>query len=155
MWIPAAFVVVAIGLWWIGHPAALPTSGTAVSATTKAGVPVYFGITPAGEGRRSLEIDAVEISIVSPEDATGVSVEALICRGGSIGQTSAPERFCGEVLPAEDNVLHLGAGDQLMVSVTAEEPGTVEIDRLEVGFRDGLQRGTRPVGPPYSVTVLG
>lgn len=156
MWLPGVFVVLALGLWWAGHPAELPTSDQAVSATTKVGAPVYVGVLPrAGEERRTLEVDTVEITVTSPEDATGVSVEALICKGGAIGQTSAPERFCREVVPAEGHTLHLDGGDQLMVSVTADDPGTVEVARLELAFREGLQRGSRSVGAPYSVSVVG
>lgn len=154
MWIPALFVVVALGLWWMGHPADLPTEDRVVSATTKAGQPVFLAVVGSEyDGRRNLEIDNVDLPI-SSADADGAEVEAWICKSGSIAQTSDPERFCQEVVEAEGSAFYLGGGDQLMIKVVAEGSGTVEIGTIRISFREGLQRGTLPAGPTYAVDVL-
>ncbi|MDN5892523.1 MAG: hypothetical protein L0H93_00735 [Nocardioides sp.] len=152
LWIPVVVALVAAGAWWLGHPAELPSSGAKVSVTTKVGQPVYLAaLGPEYDGRRNLEVTKVTTPVDAAMD--GAYVEAWICRSGSIAQTTDPSRFCDEVVPAKGNPLHLGGGDQMIISVVADESGTVEVGQLEVSFREGLQRGTQPAGPSYDVDV--
>lgn len=154
LWVPSLFVALAMGLWWMGHPADLPTDDRRVSATTKTGQSVYLAVIGAqyDDTRRNLEIDHVDLPITSG-DSNDVDVLAWICKSGSIAQTSDPSRFCREVIEAEGNPFYLGGGDQLMIEVTSESPGTVEIGPVRLAFREGLQRGTLPVGSTYAVEV--
>ncbi|KRF15471.1 hypothetical protein ASG90_12335 [Nocardioides sp. Soil797] len=153
---PVVFVLVAVGLWWMGHPTALPTSDDVVDVTAKTDQQVYVGVTVKDE--RDIKITSVEMDTAADStdslDSDGLEVRAWICKDGAISQTTQPERFCGDVLPAEGNTLHLGGADQLMLSVDSTTPVELDLERLQIGFRDGLQRGTDPFGPPFAITVL-
>lgn len=151
-WIPAALVLLALVIWWVLHPQELPTGDEDLSVTTPAGRTVYVGVLGADpEGSRSLSIRDVVLEF----DGDEVDVEARICKGGSIGQTSAPERFCDDVPAAEGNTLRLGGGDQLIVAVTAEGSQTIEIERPRVSYREGVQFATQQAGRPIVVEVIG
>lgn len=156
LWVPVAFVLVAVGLWWMGHPAALPTTGTAVEVTAKTGQQVYAGMTVDDD--RNIRITSVEVTTASdsadPLDTDGLEIRTWICRGGAIAQTTQPERFCTNVLPAEGNTLHLGGDDQLMISVDSSAAVDLRLERLLISYRDGLQRATQDFGPKFDITVL-
>ena len=41
-----------------------------------------------------------------------------------------------------------------MLEVVGDVPGVVEIDRVRIAYRDGLQWATQDAGAPSQVTVL-
>ncbi|HEY9565782.1 MAG TPA: hypothetical protein VIR30_18605 [Nocardioides sp.] len=151
LWLPVAFALVAIGLWWLGHPQALTTPDRTESATTKAGRSVYLGVTNGAQAGRELTVKDVDIPKAS---APGVTVKAWICKGGSIAETTDPTQFCTDVVEAEGNDLRLGT-DQLILSVESPSAAKVEVGRVTVNYREGLQRAEQPVGPTYSVEFIG
>jgi len=155
-WLLGAGVVAAIAVvaWWVTHPAALPTTEQPRTATTAVGTTVYVGVLgPTENGARTLHVHGADVS--ATDDGPDADVAAWVCRGGSIAQSTGPERFCDAVLPAEGTELRLGGGDQLLVSVTSDEPGTVTVPRVELAFRDGFQWGSQVAGSPLEVEVLG
>lgn len=148
-WIPALLLLVGVAWWWAFHPAALPTSAERVEATVKAGQTVYIGVPVGSEKERRLTIHSTSVS------AEGAEVSAWVCTGGSIATTTRPEPFCEKWQRAEDADLRLAGGDQLVLGVQSDAPGTVEVGRVHVDFSEGLQRGRSDLGATYVVEFLG
>ena len=148
-WLPGLLVLLACGWWWLMHPADLPTSDRELTASVKAGQTVYLGV-PAGDTKgRTLDIRSASI------EADGADVSLWVCHGGSVSTTTNPEPFCSDWTEAEGSEFKLADGDQLVVGVQADSPGTVEVGRVTLDFNDGLQRGSSPFGPTYAVDFLG
>jgi len=152
IWVLTAVAVLSTVVWWMRNPADLRTLDSTVTVSAKPGRPVYVGVlgpdSPGGE--RSVHLRSVGFAMKH-----GADVEVLICHGGSIGTTTDPELFCDSLGKADGETLELGSGDQLVVRVTADETGTIELGRLEVAFRDGLQWAAQEVGPKVVVDVVG
>ncbi|QIX27319.1 DUF2784 domain-containing protein [Nocardioides sp. JQ2195] len=157
LWVPALCVLVAVGLWWTGRPSPLPTSDRSIEVTVKTGQQVYVGVSVDVD--RDIEISGVEMETTSstgdPLTTEGLDLRTWICRDGAISQTTEPERFCADVLPAEGSSLHLGGADQLMLSVDSSTPVDLHLDRLRIEYREGLQRATQDFGPTFDIAVLG
>jgi hypothetical protein len=136
--------------WVSTHPRALPTTGTTVRAETPVGEPVYVGVfgTPA-DFDRSLHIAGVKVFATSTADVT---IVAHVCHGGSVNVTSTPESFCGEFGPTEDATLE--SGDEIVLEVVGDLPAVVEIDRVRIAYRDGLQWATQDAGARSQVSIL-
>jgi hypothetical protein len=154
VWLAGGLALAAAGIWWMTHPAALPTGQPRIEASTPLTVSIYFGVLgPSADGdTRTLHLSDVTVPIA--EDPGTGKAEAFICHGGSIGQTSDPSKFCPDLEPAKGATLRLGAGDQLVVSVESHTEGVVRLDPPLVTYREGLQFATQPTGPSISVTVL-
>jgi hypothetical protein len=154
VWLAGGLALAAAGIWWMTHPAALPTGQRSIEASTPLKVPIYVGVLgPSVDGgTRTLHLSDVTVPIA--EDPGTGKAEAFICHGGSIAQTSDPAKFCTELEPAKGGTLRLGAGDQLVISVESHTQGVVRLDPSLVTYREGLQFATQPTGPSISVTVL-
>jgi hypothetical protein len=100
---------------------------------------------------RTLSVDGVKVDVTAN---TMVAVEPKLCRGGAFTSTSDPTAFCRELVDPEGN--RLGPGDSLVMEVTAPLPAVVVIDRIRVGYQDGIRAGTQPAGVDHAVVrVLG
>ncbi len=142
--------VFGVGSWYANHPRALPTSSEAVQASTPTGEPVYLGVFASSDRfTRTIHLSGVKVHTTSN---TEVSVVPLLCREGTVGVTSEPSAFCAEVINPEGATF--GPGDALLLQVTSDEPAVAVIDRIRIGFREGLQWGTEPAGSPSVVRVL-
>lgn len=150
LWLPAVFILLAIGLWWLGHPQELAAPDRTATASTKAGRTLYLGVTDASQRGRDLQINEIDIPKPSSGDAT---VKAWVCVDGSIAATTDPTRFCSDVVTAKGHDLRLGT-DQLMISIDADSAQKVKVARLTVSYREGLQRAEQPVGPVYAVAFV-
>lgn len=148
-WAPVTVLGLLLLGWWMTHPQDLPTDDDGASTTTKIGQPVFVGLTTDDGTNRLPSIRSVELGEV-PDGAT---VEALVCRGGNVTITSDATPFCEELLDAEGTRLDLPA-DQLLLSVTGEQPATLFLDELRVSFREGIQWGSQDL-PDVSVKVIG
>ncbi|MQW77904.1 hypothetical protein GHK92_18695 [Nocardioides sp. dk4132] len=145
-----AAVVGAIA-WYANSPASLPTSEQPVLASTPAGVPVHVGVFGAEpDFDRTLALSGVRVRVTSD---VPVEVEPLLCRGGSFRVTTVPSTFCADLLDTEGE--SLTPGDTVVLRISGDHAGTVQIDRVRLAFREGIQRGVRPAGAPSRVTVLG
>ena len=151
LWIPVAFVLVAVGLWWLGHPRELPLADGTTSATTAAGQPLFLGVEDDDTGRE-IEVRDVAIDVTEGDDDASVSV--WICRGVSVAQTSDPTRFCTDLVQAKGHSLRLGR-DQLLVRISATSGQVVHLGRLQLTYSDGWQRATHPIGQEFEVEFLG
>ena len=151
----AAYVVALVVLFavigWVStHPDSLPTSKTTVVASTPVAEPVFLGVfdTPAGFDR-NLHIAGVRVSATSTVDVT---ITPHVCHGGSINVTTTPDSFCATLGPTEDTALR--QGDEVVLEVVGDTPGVVDIDRIRIAYRDGLQWATQDAGAASQVTIL-
>jgi hypothetical protein len=154
-WRVAAYVVVLVVLVatavWVGtHPEPLDTSDTTVVASTPVTEPVYLGVygTPA-DFDRNLHVYGVHVFATSTVEVT---IVPHVCHGGSVNVTTTPESFCAELGPTEKASLE--GGDEIVLEVVGDAPGVVEIDRVRVAYRDGLQWATQDAGAASQVTIL-
>jgi hypothetical protein len=154
-WRIAAYVVLLLAMlavigWVSTHPKALATSTAQVQAATPVGQPVYVGVfgAPADFGR-NLHVSGVRVFATSTADVT---ITPHVCHGGSVSVTTTPASFCRELGPTEDASLE--AGDAIVLEVVGDAPGVVEIDRIRIAYRDGLQWGTQDAGAPAQVSIL-
>ncbi|WP_309649796.1 hypothetical protein [Nocardioides sp.] len=146
-----ALVVVAFVVWFTTSPAALPTSDTTISVSTPASTPVYVGVfAPAADFDRELHLSGVKVHATAN---TEVTVTPLLCIGGTVGVTTEPDRFCPELVNPEGRTL--GEGDAIVLEVSSELAAIAVIDRVRLGFRDGLQWGTLEAGSGATVRILG
>lgn len=145
-----ALALVAVLAWYAAHPPPLATSEADRRASTPVDTPVYVGMF-AAPSDRTLDVDGVKVHATAN---TEVEVAPLLCRGGSPVVTSDPAAFCRELVAPEGN--RLEPGDSLVVEVSAARPAVVVVDRLRVGYQDGIRAATQPAGVQYAiVTVLG
>jgi hypothetical protein len=143
-------LVVAVVAYATTHPEELPTSDELVTASTPVGRPVYLGVFQADAGfDRTLDVSGIK---VFAESTVPVTITPHLCRGGSLGVTSEPELFCSELVDTEGATMT--AGDEVVLEVTADQPGTVSIERVRVAYRDRLQWATQFAGSPAVVTIL-
>ena len=155
-WVQPAVYAVAVGVlvavtgWVSTHPDSLPTSRTRVVASTPITEPVFIGVfdTPAGFDR-DLHIAGVHVSATSTVDVT---ITPHVCHGGSLSVTTTPDTFCASLGPTEDAALD--EGDEVVLEVVGDAPGVVDIDRVRIAYRDGLQWATQEAGAPSQVTIL-
>lgn len=146
-----AVVVVAFVVWFTTSPASLPTSDTTISASTPVTTPVYVGVfAPAADFDRELHLSGVKVHTTAN---TEVTVTPLLCVGGTVGVTTEPDRFCPELVDPEGRTM--GEGDAIVLEVSGDLAAIAVIDRVRLGFRDGLQWGTLEAGSGAIVRVLG
>jgi hypothetical protein len=144
-----ALLLVALLVWYVNTPSALPTSNATVNASTTAGRPVYVGVFAASqEFERSLHLSGVKIRTTAN---TQVDVVPHLCRDGSLAVTTEPGAFCGELLNPEGQTFE--PGDSIVLEVSSDETAIAVIDRVRLGFREGLQWGTREAGSPAIVRI--
>ena len=149
-YVAALVALVAVVGWVSTHPDALPTSKTRVVASTPIGEPVFVGVfEPPADFDRDLHISGVRVSATSTVDVT---ITPHVCRGGSINVTTTPDSFCATLGSSEDAAL--GRGDEVVLEVVGDAPGVVDIDRVQLAYRDGLQWATQEAGAPSQVTIL-
>ena len=146
-----ALLVLLVVIGWVStHPDALATSDMTVRADTPVDTPVYVGVfsTPA-DFDRTLHLAGVHVFATSTADVT---IVPHLCHGGSVNVTTTPESFCGELGPTEGATLE--SGDAILLEVVGEVPSVVEIDRVRIAYRDGLQWATQDAGSRSLVTIL-
>jgi hypothetical protein len=150
VWALVAGAVLAVGAWYVNSPSELPTSDATISASTPVDRPVYLGVfTPSADFDRTLSLSGVKVHTTSN---TEVSVQPLLCRGGTIGVTSDPDSFCEELVNPEGQTF--GVGDAIVLEVSSPEAAIAVVDRVRLGFRDGLQWGTHEAGAGAVVRIL-
>jgi hypothetical protein len=147
-------VLAGFAAWWMTHPEELPSSQNTLDVSTKAGKPIYVGVTEDDDRDDSRELHIREVTFTMLSRGS-VDVEALVCHDGSIYTTANPEPFCDSVEKAEGATIQLGGGDQLVISVTADSSQIVELSDVKLSYREGLQWGTQPIGPAVVVDVIG
>lgn len=143
-------VFVAVVGYVATHPEELPTSEGVLTASTPVNESIYVGVFRAdADFGRTLEISGVKVFAVS---SVAVTITPHLCRGGSLGVTSEPELFCAELVGTEG--ASMSPGDEVVLEVVGDQPGTVTIERVRVAYRDGLQWSTQFAGSPAVVTIL-
>lgn len=150
VWLLVATVVAIIAGWFLTHPEELPLSDETIRASTPVGQPVYVGVfAPTAESGRTLHLSGVKVRTTSNVEVT---VTPLLCKGGTVGVTTEPESFCTELVNPEGE--NLAPGDSIVLEVTCELPAIAVIDRIRLGYREGLQSATQEAGSAAIVTVV-
>jgi hypothetical protein len=147
----AALVVLLAVIGWVStHPKPLSTDATTVQAETPVGEPVFVGVfgTPA-DFDRSLHLAGVHVFATSSADVT---IVPHVCHGGSVNVTTTPETFCATFGRTEGATL--GSGDAIVLEVVGDSPAVVDIDRVRIAYRDGLQWATQDAGARARVSIL-
>jgi hypothetical protein len=147
----AALLVLLTVIGWVStHPETLSTTDTTVRAETPVGEPVYVGVfgTPS-DFDRTLHLSGVHVFASSTADVT---IVPHVCHGGSVTVTTTPESFCRELGPTEGATLE--SGDAILLEVVGDVPTVVEIDRVRIAYRDGMQWATQDAGARSQVTIL-
>ncbi|UMG92819.1 hypothetical protein [Nocardioides sp. TF02-7] len=124
--------------WYVLTPEDLPVTARTAEATGVVGTPVYVGMLTL-DADRTLHVSEVEVAVDGD-----VVAEPVLCRGGSVGVTTAPEGYCTHVTDGATG--ELDAGDSVMLRITATEPAEATVGRLELTFREGIRWGTREAG---------
>ena len=146
----ALLVLLAVIGWVSTHPDGLATTDTTVRAETPVGEPVFVGVYAApADFDRSLHLAGVHVFASSTADVT---IVPHICHGGSVNVTTTPESFCAELGPTEDATLE--SGDAIVLEIVGDVPTVVEIDRVRIAYRDGLQWATQDAGARSQVSIL-
>jgi hypothetical protein len=136
--IPASWLV-----WYVNTPSELPVAAREISDTAVSGQSVYVGMFTAPNGfDRTLHVSGVKVHTVAT--TTEVEVTPLLCRGGTVTVTTAPDVFCAELVNPEGEPFT--DGDTILVDVRADQPAAVVVERIEIGFREGIRSGTLPAG---------
>ena len=148
-WLVLAVLLVAVAGWYVTHPNPLPTTSAVLTATTPVGEPVYVAVLAPGYQDRTLVVRGID---VDPTGEVPVGVEGKVCLGGSIAVSSDPEAFCTSLVDAEGT--SVGPGDVLVLEITGDTPGEVDLGQVRVSYREGLQWGSSLAGPPVTVTFL-
>jgi predicted small integral membrane protein len=145
-----AVLLAALVVWYVNSPSNLPTTEDTINAETTAGRPVYVGVFAAGSDfERSLRLSGVKVHTTAN---TQVDVVPHLCRNGSLAVTSEPGAFCGELVNPEGQTFE--SGDSIVLEVTGDETAIAVIDRVRLGFREGLQWGTREAGANRVIVTI-
>jgi hypothetical protein len=144
-----AVLLAALVVWYVNSPSDLPTTDDPVNASATAGTPVYVGVFAADRDfERSLRLSGVKVHTTAN---TQVDVVPHLCRDGSLAVTTEPDAFCGELVNPEGQTLE--SGDSIVLEVSSDQTAIAVIDAVRLGFREGLQWGTREAGAPAIVRI--
>lgn len=149
----ALAVILAVSwlMWFLNAPPALSTTDRQSVGTSVAGTPVFVGMYNAPSGfDRSIRVTGVK---VRARASTEVDITPLLCRGGAVGVTTMPGQFCNDLVDPQGE--DFGPGDSLVLEVTATEAARVEIDRIRVGFHQGIRATTSPAGIAGATLTFG
>lgn len=166
----AILVLVALGAlsagaWWLAHPSWFPAEGAEESMVTTAGRPVWASVTfpNVGISPVSLHVDTVTAHAVS--DTSAATITPYVCTNRSqtgrgitavgTGGTAMVRHLCGRLVPANDADMITGRGhpEYLILKIVAAHPGRLRLDRVDVTYRKGLQRGTQGIDFHLTVTA--
>lgn len=142
-------VVVGLVVWFVTNPRALATSDDPVVTSAPVGQDVYLAVA-GGDPDRTLELTGVRVHVSA---TAPVEVEPLVCVGGSPRVTTDPQAFCQDLVAPEGHSFR--GTDSVVLRVRGEYAGVVNVDRVRLGFREGVRWGTRPAGAPATVALLG
>ena len=147
LWLAAIAVAVGFGAWFVTHPAPLPLPEDPVEVSIPIGEADYVGIYNPADDDRTLHISQVAIGVDGE-----AKVAALVCKDGTLSETTEPETFCTSLVEAEGATLE--PGDGLVLEIVGNEPAEVTIEPAELSYRDGARWGTQPVGPTVEATFV-
>ncbi|WP_183094253.1 hypothetical protein [Nocardioides stalactiti] len=139
-----AAVALAVGwaVWFVRTPNDLPISSQRVDDRGVVGQDKYISMLAVGDGfERTLQVSEVQVDVGSDGE---VSVEPLVCSGGSFSVTTDASMFCSDLREATD--FEFTAGDSIILRVSAAEPTVVEIGRIAIAFREGVRMATKEAG---------
>jgi hypothetical protein len=136
------FLAVGWAIWFLRTPDGLPTSSRTAEGNGVVGQDLYVGMWAVGDDfDRTIRITDIKVAVEAEGDVT---VEPKLCTGGTVSITSDASSFCTGLTDAEG--ADFTDGDSIVLVVTASQPTTVTLGRLEVSYRDGIRWATRDAG---------
>ena len=136
--------------YYVTSPPPLSVRETPVTATVPTGQPVYLGVYDVGEETgRTLSVRGVQVDVTSTRE---IAVQPLVCVGGDVDVTTAPDEWCTDIVDPAG--AELGPGDDLILQVIGSGATVAVIDPVTITFSEGVRRGAREAGSPVRVRVL-
>ena len=142
--------------WFWRHPGAFEPvpDGVSVSSDSWDGRTMYVAMTHDRlmTPHEVVTLHHVEANVV--KNTAQARVEFYICvLDPGVGSVSSVlgdliKQLCGTLEPVQESALEIGSDpmQQLIMAVTATQPGEVEIDGAAVTYSRGWQSGTQDVG---------
>lgn len=141
--------------WWATHPTWFPNPGGDQGARTVPGRALWVSVTFPNVVKPpvTLHLDSVRAHVVS--DTSDASVSAFVCTNRpqfgpgltvlGTGGNAMMRHFCVRRVPAHDVDMTVGRGhpEYLLLEMVPAQPGRLRMDRVDVTYRKGLQRGSQ------------
>jgi hypothetical protein len=163
----ALVLAASIAGWKWRHPDVSFEYGYGASMTRTVGATAWTTLADSDEPGGS-PITFTELEPILKQDGAEVTVEYLICeldpaalaedRVSGFGYglpTRYVERYCMSTAPAEgaDLILRTGVRQELLVGITATQPGRTVISGHHVDYRVGWQRGRSDIDVTTQLTA--
>jgi hypothetical protein len=157
--------VLAVGAWWFTHPTWFPSSAAEESAVTAPGRPLWTAVTFPNVAQTpiTLQLDAVVAHVVSDTSAATVTPYVCTNRPGlgrgvvalGTGGTAMMRQLCMRVVRADDVGMTVGRDhpEYLILKIVPAHAGRLRLDRVDVTYQKGLQRGTQGIALQLTVTA--
>jgi hypothetical protein len=139
------------GGWWLTHPA-FPTVGGANEGVVVApGRSLWVAVTSPNVEVAPATVHLDSVTAHEVADTSAATVTPYVCTnqpGRSMlgaGGTAMMRHLCRRVVPANDADMTVGRGhpEYLMLKIVPAHAGRLRLDRVDVTYRRGLQRGTQ------------
>lgn len=132
--------------WWATHDHRFSGISSYVIVPAHVGQPVAFGMSASPDGG---PVTLQDVRALVREGSARARVEVVLCPGGwGIGASRDPvSTLCSE-RPRLHGARYSGLADgsALLVVVTALQPGDVDVDGVQVRYRDGWRWGSDVTG---------
>lgn len=161
---PLVLVVAAVALiapttWFLRGPERAFEAGYGIEGKRAVGHRIWTVL----EHGQSAEPGVIDIRRIEPNitnDGAAVKVEYAVCHldpvalaaegvsGSGYGMPDRyARRYCTRLVPAEGTSMRLGTkpGQELLVGITATQPGRSVIPNHRIEFREGWRRGTAEI----------
>jgi hypothetical protein len=137
-------------VWYAVTPEELPVTDRTVNASGVIGTPLYVGMfTAPDDFDRTLRIAGVKVHTTASEK---IVVTPVLCRRGTVGVTTKPDRFCNDVVNPEGE--RFVAGDSIVLKVESDVPALAVIDRIRIAYREDIRWETQPAGNHQAIVGI-
>ena len=154
----AVLAVVSV-IWGINNPRSLPDvhGQITVHRTLSVAHPHDFGVLPVHEDHyqameKSATVHVKAVAAHVTEDTANADITFSVCMMPYPRPASGPlpplDELCTRVVPVTGVDLTIGPDSvqQLVMTVTATQPGTVMVKGVDVTYSDGWRHGTQTTG---------
>lgn len=161
----AALGAIGACVWWLTHPTWFPDFGGDQGAVATVGRPLWAGLTfpNVAIDPVTLHLDTVTAHAVS--DTSAATITPYVCTNRpqsgpgitavGIGGTAMMHHLCARVVPAHGVAMTTGRGhpEYLVLNILPAHAGRLRLDRVDVSYRKGLQRGDQWIDFDLTVAV--
>lgn len=153
-WIPAILAGLLLFGWYATHPGDLHNDDSTTTESVKAGQTICLAL-DSGDDERTITVRNVEVHVDGPGKGAvdGVTIESRVRADGGLAVTTGADPDCAGT-KAKGEQVDFGAGEQLVIAITADHATELTVDQVDVSYRSGLQWATQQLGGRYEITVL-